>query len=392
MLFRSTNGIIYRGTLEHSQLQGALFVNNADVTFPLLKGTEENSSSVVPLIVIDDTTKSFPFANLLTPQHKSSKGKAISVMNNEQKPLGDIILDGMMIDLTIETKGSTQLRMIFSNNPATSEELYAELNGKLVARKTTEGIRFLGDIDIGEQSYYNFFKRFAARGKLRFTGNPQNPELDIVATYQGIHTSYDTIQTQRDQKILVTLNIAGTRNEPKINIGMKELSGQDTVDFATKGKDPQSDAISFLFTGKYRDELTSGERSQLVQEIGSSVSTSVLTGYTSSVLSGMLSEYLRNEFSFIRSAEISYAGGNISNEADVRLSGEVFNAYWRFGGRILNDIGRANVSFQIPVGEMVKSKALQNLFIEVERKVEDETFVSERKLTNTARLFYKFSY
>jgi len=41
---------------------------------------------------------------------------------------------------------------------------------------------------------------------------------------------------------------------------------------------------------------------------------------------------------------------------------------------------------------VVKSRSLQNLFIEVERKVEDETFVGERKLTNTARLFYKFSY
>jgi len=173
---------------------------------------------------------------------------------------------------------------------------------------------------------------------------------------------------------------------------MKELSGADTLDFATQGKDPQSDAISFLITGKFRDELTSGERSQLVADVGSSVGSSVVTGFTSSLVSGIMTDFLRNEFGFIRSAEISYTGGNVTDKADVRLSGELFNAYWRFGGRIFNDIGRANISFQVPLGEVLKTKSLNNLFIEVERKVEDDHFSTERKLTNYARLFYKFSY
>jgi hypothetical protein len=391
-LATDTSGITYRGTFEHSVLQGTMFVQDADMTFPAIRETEENSATFLPIIIIDDTSKIFPtLLNTTEPSFlQTKKNERNEVL---QKSLGAVIVEGMAIDVTVETQGTNQLRMIFSNNPATSEELYAELQGKLSYRKTREGVYLLGDLNIGENSYYNFFKRFAATGSMKFTGNLQNPELNILAAHEGIHTVFDSLQNQqRDYKILVQLHIAGTRAEPKISIAMKQVEGQDTTDFSQEGKDAQSDALAFILTGKFRDELTSGERSQLVLDVGSSVGSSVVTGFTTSVLSGMLTEFLRDEFGFIRSAEISYRGGNVSEAADVRLSGELFNAYWRFGGRILNDIGRANVSFQIPLGEVVKSRALQNIFIEVERKVEDETFASERKLTNTARLFYKFSY
>lgn len=391
-LATDTSGITYRGTFEHSVLQGAMIVQDADITFPAIQKTEENSATFLPIITIDDTS------NSSQPLLKATEQSMLQAKRSErtdvlQKSLGAIVVEGMAIDVTMETQGANQLRMIFSNNPATSEELYAELHGKLSYRKTREGVYLLGDLNIGENSYYNFFKRFKATGSMKFTGNLQNPELNILATHEGIHTVFDSLQNQQsDYKILVQLNIAGTRAEPKISIAMKQVEGQDTTDFSQQGKDAQSDALAFILTGKFRDELTGGERSQLVLDVGSSVGSSVVTGFTTSVLSGMLTEFLRDEFGFIRSAEISYRGGSVSEEADVRLSGELFNAYWRFGGRIFNDIGRANVSFQIPLGEVVKSRSLQNLFIEVERKVEDETFVGERKLTNTARLFYKFSY
>ncbi|MBS4029060.1 MAG: hypothetical protein KGZ58_10550 [Ignavibacteriales bacterium] len=386
-----STGISYRGTFEHSELRGAFFVKDADVTFPNLRDEQNSSSMVLEIITIDDTSKKT--LATLSQTKTSNDSQATTTNTSQEKSFGDVVLDGMTVDLTVETQGNNQLRMLFGTNPATNEELNAFLEGKLILRKTNEGLRFLGDINIGERSYYNFFKRFEARGKMKFTGDPQNPELEIVATHDGIHTTFDsTANQERDSKILVFLDITGTRFVPKIAMSMKELSGQDTTDFATSGKDVQSDALAFILTGKFRDELTSGERSQLVLDVGSSVGSSVVTGVTSSVLSGMLTDFLRQEFGFIRAAEISYRGGSVTGEADVRLSGEVFNAYWRFGGRILNDIGRANISFQIPIGEVVKSRSLQNLFIEVERKVEDDAFVSERKLTNTARLFYKFSY
>ncbi len=391
-LFCSTDssGVVYRGTFEKSFLSGTIFLNDADVIFPPLREQSSDQSNIISIITIDDTTKSklvLPLNFSSSKKEKPTNGKTTT------KTFGETVLDGLTMDLTVETRGTNQLKMIFGTNPTTNDELYSELTGKLFLRKTNEGIRLLGDIDIGQQSYYNFFKRFAASGKMKFIGDVQNPELEISAVHEGIHTTFDSVNNvDIDKKILVVLTISGTRFEPKIAMSMKELSGIDTLDFATEGKDPQSDAISFLITGKFRDELTSGERSQLVANVGASVGSSVVTGFTSSLFSGMLTDFLRNEFGFIRSAEISYAGGNVTDKADVRLSGELFNAYWRFGGRIFNDLGRANISFQVPLGEVLQSKSLNNIFIEVERKVEDDNFSTERKQTNSAKLFYKFSY
>ena len=56
--------------------------------------------------------------------------------------------------------------------------------------------RLTGQVEVGNRSYYNFIKKFDATGKLLFTGNILNPELDVSATYQGTHdTNADTTST-----------------------------------------------------------------------------------------------------------------------------------------------------------------------------------------------------
>ena len=73
--------------------------------------------------------------------------------------------------------------MIF--NPVTNEELVAALNGKFTI--TGDGKRWTGDLTIN-RAYYNFIKRFDATGTISYTGDFLNPELNIVATYQGTRT------------------------------------------------------------------------------------------------------------------------------------------------------------------------------------------------------------
>ena len=169
--------------------------------------------------------------------------------------------------------------------------------------------------------------------------------------------------------------------------------GKDPVDWASqaKGGDVQSDAISFILTGKFHDDLTSKDREGIVSNVGATAGTSAVTGFTTSFLSGMLTDFLQKEFSFIRSAEVSYRGGNLQESADLRLSGEAFKGYWRFGGRIFNDIGNANVNYQVSLGDVFNTTAIRNLFIELERKVEGSDF-EERKLTNAARIYYRISF
>jgi hypothetical protein len=160
----------------------------------------------------------------------------------------------------------------------------------------------------------------------------------------------------------------------------------------SKGGDIQSDAISFILTGKFTSDLTSKEKSDIISNLSSAAGSSILYGLPSQMLSGVLTDFLRNEFGFIRSAEVTYQGGSLQETADLRLSGELFRAYWRFGGRIFNDIGNANVSFAVSMGEILSDPSLRNLFIELERRVEGTELVEQKKLTNAARIYYKFSF
>ncbi|HZY10739.1 MAG TPA: hypothetical protein VFF29_06250, partial [Bacteroidota bacterium] len=155
--------------------------------------------------------------------------------------------------------------------------------------------------------------------------------------------------------------------------------------------DVQSDVISFILTGKFRDELTSQNEADLATSVGTSTGSSVVSGVTSNLLSGILTDFLKQEFPYIRTAEISYRGGSLQESADLRLSGEAFKGYWRFGGKILNNISNANVSYQLNLGEVFNAQSIRNFFLELERKVEAE-YADDRKLTNAARLFYRFSF
>ena len=70
----------------------------------------------------------------------------------------------------------------------------------------------------------------------------------------------------------------------------------------------------------------------------------------------------------------------------MRLSGEVLDAYYTIGGRVLSaDPGNMNVSVQYPLGD----KARRNFILEVERRVDD---IGDNKNSTymLARLYYRF--
>lgn len=396
MLFASigSNGLRYQGSFEQSYLSGTVFIKDANLVFPPTRENTNSTETSLKYLVVDDTTTDDPSRRKLSQEFFAERTNGNSETYTSAPTR--TIWDGMTYDVLIETQGTTEIRMVF--NQATNEELYAVLEGRVNLQRGESGARIIGEIAVGERSYYNFFKKFSAHGTLKFVGQPDNPELNITASYDGIRILPESQETvaddqqkseekeEKEQKVVVTLDITGTRYEPKLSMSM-------TVDGADWAKgDVESDAIPFILTGKFRDELTSQEKSDMLTGVASSAGSSLLFGLPSQMLSGVLSDFLRNEFGFIRTAEITYAGGNIQESADLRLSGELGRAYWRFGGRIFNDIGNANVSLQLSMGEVLTAPKLNNLFIELERKVEGNESEIQKKLTNAARIFYRISF
>lgn len=385
-LFAATGpaGLHYWGSFNRSYLTGSVLIREANLVFPPTRETNYGAREVgLPYVVIDDTSRRDAFAENLSEQFFTEHTNGAS--GPSRSSTARTIWDGMSYDVIIETQGTTEIRMIF--NQATNEELFAALEGRVVLQRGERGPRMNGEISVGERSYYNFFKRFSARGSLKFVGQPDNPELNITASYEGIRTidTAATGQKKTEEHVVITLDITGTRYEPKLVMSM-------TVDGIARRGDVESDAIPFILTGKFLGDLTSQEKTDIATSLGSIASGSLLYGLPSQMLSGVLSDFLQREIPIIRRAEITYVGGNLQESADLRLSGEIGKAYWRAGGRIFNSIGNANVSVQLSMGEVFESIALRNLFLELERKVETGEGEEQKKLTNAARIFFRISF
>ncbi len=386
------DGLSFDGTSASSKVTGSLYIKQASLTFPPTRESSNlTSARYVNVVSVDDTSKSaqdtLSAANLLA----SFSSKKDLRTSNEPS-----FLDGLAYSLTIQTQGIVQVRMIF--NAATNEELFADLNGKLELSKEKNNVRLTGTINVSDKSNYQFYKQFDASGTLKFTGRPDNPELDITATYTGSHLKPETpgqkeTTAPSTEKVVVSLAITGTRYDPKIKIGLSTFD--DNNNETQRTGDVESDAISFLLTstpgtpGKFRDNLTSNDKQGIANSLGGSIGGSLISGFTNTLLSGVMQDFLRaNNFTALSNVEILYSG----TSPDLRLNGVVGNAYWTFGGKVFNDINNANVSVQWSLGSIVQNDNLRNVMFEVDRKSDPLETVDFRRPTDGARVYYKFAF
>jgi hypothetical protein len=277
------------------------------------------------------------------------------------------------------------------------EILYAELNGAVSARNTTGKPEIFGTVEIVSPSYYKFYKRFDATGKLKFVGPWDDPELEIDAVYEGsrtVYTAADTSGEGESRRIQVLLEITGRRYEPTLKITLREetSSSGHFVDIPTTGeseKEMQSNAVAFILTGKFSDDLTSSDKSSIAGAAPASTGEMVGSTLASSLLTGVLDEYLRREFPFIRSVDVSYEAGS-SPGTRVEVSASALRGYLRIGGKILSDVGSASVSYRASLGELFDEPAVRNLFFQIEQRIEDTTSGSDN--TVEGRVYYRFSF
>lgn len=380
----------FTGEVDNSLLRGSLLIRNSSLVFPPTEAvvTEESAQSV-PVSMVDDTLHAVPqgdqsvVSRYLGTGHVPEDAGADAELKTSRS-----FIEGLHYDLDIETGGgNTEIRMIF--NPATSEELVASLDGRFTIAE--DGTRWTGELNV-DRAYYNFFKRFDATGTIRFTGDLMNPELNILAKYKGTRTLTDSSLAVRQEPVVVTVKITGTRYVPKVEFSMT-IDDLDYYSYPVtrgpKSNDVQSDAIQFIVAGTF--PLTASQKTDLASEVRATAGLSLLTGATS-LLTGRLSDFLRTQTGFISSVELSYGG---KESTELRLSGTAWNGYWRYGGTILNGpFSVANVSILYSFGTIFANPSLRNLMFELEHRVEPGTLgeSSDLKRIYSARLYYRFSF
>jgi hypothetical protein len=389
-----TNPLRWAGTPDRSSITGDLLVKNANIAFPPSGNVVFEKTRLFSVRYVDDTTQTRDMRPRLTRvRAKGSDEDLIQLAghaNGDQQTTSEerSFLDNIDYSLTVEASGLTQVRFVF--NQLTNEELFADLKGRLIFTKDPSASRLTGELQVGPRSYYKYFKTLQATGKLLFTGDVANPELDIVATYEGTYQPDTTKigiteQDKQEQKVVVRLTITSTLQEPKVRMGL-EIYDRDG-NKKEQRPDAQSDAIAFLVSGRFKDEMTQPQQTSLT--------TNLLSSIGSSLLSGPLTDFVRSQIGYITSVDVVYYGGvnkSFQESADVRITGEVGDAVIRLGGRVFNDISNANVSVQFPMSSVVGSEAWRNLILELERRVEGFESIQQRRPSNSLKLLYRITF
>ena len=383
-------GLTWKGSPSRSFVTGDVAVKYANLTLPPTRQTQDLPNSRIDIRVVDDKAKDEGISkakdelpgNVPKSRVSSRLGRSLATVQDAQVTPSKSFLDNIVYNLSIETQGVTQLRFVFSN--FTNEQLLAELKGKTAFTRDGDQMRLTGELDLGNRSYYNNFKKLDATGKVKFTGDPLNPELDITATYEGVHR--DTSGTSRvsgsSVKVVVKVFITGTKDQPKVKMGLSEYDQLGNL-IRQDRPDVEGDAIAFLVTGSFRDELTQQDKLSLA-------GSNVIGGVASSILSGPLTDLLRKEFGIVRSVDVLYyGGGTLQESADLRLTGELGDAVFRLGGRVLSDLNNTNVSIQVPMSSIVGSEKWRNLLLEAERTVQGVETIDQRRESRGVRLLYR---
>ena len=81
------------------------------------------------------------------------------------------------------------------------------------------------------------------------------------------------------------------------------------------------------------------------------------------------------------------------SSAGLRLSGEIQGAYWRYEGKVFNDVTNADIVVQFSVGDMLREDRLRSLILEFARRSRQANeFQEEKQNMYEGRLFYRITF
>jgi hypothetical protein len=387
-------GLLWQGDLDRSSLRGTVLVRNAQITLPPEREAPRYSVRLIDVIRANDPEQATARLEIAD--------EAPAMSPSAPRTVEPSFTDRIDFDLVIQTQGNTQVRFVF--NRQTNDVLFADLRGRMGFQRDRSSMRLTGEVEVTNRSYYNFLKRFGATGKILFTGNPLDPELDITARYEGIHRvlagpgSGGLEQTKsptagRDERVAVILYLKGPRSklETRFDIEIEKPDGSKVLrsSTATPG-DIEADAIAFIMSNQFRDELTEQERTTLLgQNLG--------YGLASGLITGPLSETLRRSTKgSIQSLDVVYYGGSQFGEGtDIRVAGQLGDAIYRIGGRVFGEggIDRSNVIVELPLSAVLNSPTLRNLILTFERRADDTGNFGNLYRTSTgAKILYRFTF
>ncbi|MBI5404365.1 MAG: hypothetical protein HY959_13330 [Ignavibacteriae bacterium] len=283
-------------------------------------------------------------------------------------------------DISIGTEKKLYVNFVLEEK--TGQEFFGNVNTNLTfSNLDNDSLNVRGRVTLEDNCYYKFYKNFEATGDLNFTGNIINPELNIEADYNSV--SVDPKDDRNTRTVNINLKVTGETSKMK-------LDWKILVNGNPRGGSPDQEAASYIFFGKFTDELNADQRMNLVSNVSANVGTSYVSQYLTSVM--------QNYIPFIVNTDINYntnQNGNVAQNTDIRITAEFGDATVRLGGQIFRDLSNTNIAIEYPLNKLLKIKSLSNnLIFMFERTV--DPFNQNKSLSGNSRtggmLYYKIKF
>lgn len=296
--------------------------------------------------------------------------------SNLMKPIQK---SSFIYDVSVTNEAPIFLR--FLTNPKYKQEFFGEVNMNLfVDNRNTGNMEARGNVVLGDNSFYKFYKNFKAGGTVKFNGPIKNPELNIQAEYSG------TMQDESGpSSIDLQLSVTGDATNPKLDWKLYKNGILDN------SADPSQAAISFVLFGT--TNLNASQQMTVASSVGGSVGSVILSNYFSSFIQEVLPFIVNTDFNYVNSQN-----GSVAQNTDIRITAEFGDAIVRVGGQVFNNLNNTSFLIQYPLGKLLKIPGLSNnLFIQVERTVDPLTTVSsntvlESDIRTGATVYYRIKF
>ncbi len=354
--------------------KGDILLKNTNLTYTTSEENNSGSNKNFNFIYVQDSSRIDK--ELVRFQQVLSKEKDLANYKEElETPIN--------FDYEIGIKSENSAKAVVILSQAVNQKLFVEMNGGLKYSNISGETRAQGVFELLRGSKLDFIKTFEATGLLRFERDITDPYLDIIATYTDEYIN-PRDETGTPQEVAVKIKIrsplselgkslAGNNESIGVYVGAKNIQNnvRDTrYDYA--------DAFSFIFIGKFKDDLTAQDKTNVAGQTNLIGNTA--TSFLGSILSNFVNSAVGDLVNNIQINQTTYA-------TKISLSGRTQNFRYTFGGTtdsFLN-IGKANVKLEwSPLGP--------SFLLRVERKEPIvSTFGLEEKISELA-LKYKFEF
>lgn len=336
-IVKSKFNYVIKGSEQDEDLKNIIIIDKNKLNKKLIENKDKNKDKQKNLDSLDLLNEKLDIdKNELADFNKSQNDEESNVIT-ANRSFSDLI----NYDLKLRMPGVFKVNMVIN----AAIELFAELSNKDLNKplhytksRDEKDAKLFGDIVVKENSRLSFFKSFKTNGYLYFTtGNLFNPNLDLKANYRGRTTG------SNPKDYLVDIAITGTKEKPIITYSYIIGNTQSVGD--------QSQILQNVFylltLGNLKDQMNDNSGFDLNRST-SDFANSMLADMATKQLNQVLAKSGLN-------AEINFDNGNIE-QANIKLSGQVFNfAQLSYGGR-LSDINSANeIQFSVPFSQLFNS-------------------------------------